>query len=227
MTTSSPVPGPAPESTGGPAPTPPKHGRAIALGFLLGMVLCLAVVGAFFLGNRTSDAPPAARSATTSTVRTTTAPPTTTTPDPLAGMAIGECAALQSPGAFGTPARPVARPERAPCESLGPIYRLVQYGPCTDPQVSVQQTQRDSTGSLVYHYCFAFDWQAGTCYDVTDWSEPKKVDCGTPDSIMVTAVFNEITRVQNCPMDANGATARTWDKRNLTVCMRGSDGPGN
>ncbi|WP_431971647.1 hypothetical protein [Nocardia sp. bgisy134] len=226
MTTPSPVPGPALDPAG-PAPTPPKRGRAVALGFLLGMVLCLVVVGAFFLGARTSDEPAGAAGTTTSTARTTTAPPTTTTPDPLAGMAIGECAALQSPGAPGTPARPIARPEKVPCESLGSVYRLVQYGPCTEPRVSVQQTQRDSTGRLVYHYCFAYDWQAGTCYDASDWSEPLRVDCGTPGSIMVTAVFHEITPVQNCPLDENGASARTWDKRNLTLCMRGSDGAGN
>ncbi|MEU2252384.1 hypothetical protein [Nocardia xishanensis] len=139
-------------------------------------------------------------------------------------MAIGECAALQSPGAPGTPARPVARPEKVPCEWIGSVYRLVQYGSCTEPRVNVKQTQRDSTGRLVYHYCFAYDWQAGTCYDVADWSEPLRVDCGTPGSVMVTAVFHEITPVRNCPLDQNGATARTWDKRNLTICMRGSDG---
>lgn len=155
---------------------------------------------------------------------TTTAPATTvkTEPDPLTLLKPGDCVAL--------PPSPTDPPEPAECTSFEANYRVLQTGPeaCTGPLYKVEASRKDRAGNYIYHLCLAFDWRAEMCYDTTDMDEPTKVDCSTPGQhvVMVTAVLLDTLDGSQCPTDNNGAVAVTWDKRQMTVCFRGSDDPG-
>ncbi|NNH72231.1 hypothetical protein HLB23_20610 [Nocardia uniformis] len=145
-----------------------------------------------------------------------------TEPDPLTLLVPGDCVAL-SPD-------PTESPEPAECTSFEANYRVLQTGPeaCTGPLFKVETSRRDRSGKYLYHLCLAFDWRAEMCYDTADMDEPTKVDCSTPGQhvVMVTAVLLDTLDGSQCPTDHNGAVAVTWEKRQMTVCFRGTDDPG-
>ncbi|WP_067462421.1 hypothetical protein [Nocardia amamiensis] len=144
--------------------------------------------------------------------------------EPLAATRPGECVAIPAPHATGgVPATVLP----AHCDTLPANFRVLQTGTCTDPRVEREHRQTGRTGREQVHLCLAPDWQAGVCYDVTDWQLPRKVDCARVGKkiIRITAVLPYTAGADACPRDADGSNAVGWPNRGITLCMRGADRP--
>ncbi|WP_459957526.1 hypothetical protein [Nocardia sp. IFM 10818] len=165
--------------------------------------------------------------------------PTTTTsakpaaPDPMSLLVPGDCVEVpmdRTTDASGTPTWEPGDPAPADCNSLDANYRVLQTGPqaCSGTLYKLETSRHDKSGNLLYHLCLAFDWRVDFCYDTTQMAEPFKVDCATPGRhvVQVTAVLENTTDGARCPRDGQGAVWVVWNKRELTVCFRGSDDPG-
>ncbi|WP_249643885.1 hypothetical protein [Nocardia sputi] len=144
--------------------------------------------------------------------------------DPLAEARPGECVAISASRASGHDTVDLAP---VPCETLPANFRVLQTGTCTDPRVEREHRGADAAGYERFRLCLAPDWQAGTCYDVTDWHVPSKVDCARVGKkiVRVNAVLPYTPDAAACPRDAEGAGAVGWAQRGITLCLRGSDRP--
>lgn len=145
-------------------------------------------------------------------------------PDLLSATLPGDCVAIPAPHASGgVPATVVP----VPCDTLPANFRVLQTGTCTDPRVDREHRRTDRAGRDRDYLCLTPDWRAGTCYDVTDWHLPRKVDCARAGKkiIRITAVLPRPADAAACPRDAEGATAVDWPKWGATLCMRGFDRP--
>lgn len=197
---------------------------------VLAVVLVLVVGGVFgglgvarLFTDETADEPVVALSTSTTSTTPSPAPPAV---DPLVDLQIGECVQMDSTVRPGSKTRTYGDPVRMPCEDLRSNFRLVQYGPCNLPQVVMSKVVTSSPGGgVLAHHCFAVDWRADTCYDITDWNAPTKQECLPPGNgvVQVTQVFEGVMDVHDCPLGIGGATSVTWDDKQLTLCMRGKD----
>lgn len=166
-------------------------------------------------------------------IPTSTANPKPAVPDPMQQLKPGDCVEVPMEAATdpdGSPTWKPGSPAPADCNTVDANYRVLQNSPdpCTGPLYKLETTRKDHAGKQLYHLCLAFDWRVGFCYDTAHMDEPAKVDCDTPGDHIVkaTAVFENSTDGSACPRDGQGAVWVVWDKRQMTVCFRGSDKPG-
>lgn len=180
---------------------PFRVGAAAGVVALLGAIACLVLIAPVATDDTAAEAP-----------------------DPLTATRPGECVAIPAPHASGgVPAAIVP----APCDTLPANFRVLQTGPCTDPRVEREHRRTGRTEREQVHLCLAPDWQAGVCYDVTDWHLPRKVDCARVGKkiIRITAVLPYTAGADACPRDTDGSNAVGWPNRGITLCMRGFDRP--
>ncbi|WP_454195709.1 hypothetical protein [Nocardia sp. Marseille-Q1738] len=206
-----PRPGPSPSILPRSALPSPSHtntrdipflvGAAAGVVALLGSIACLVLITPVATDDTTAEAP-----------------------DPLTATRPGDCVAIPAPHASGgIPATIVP----AACDTLPANFRVLQTGSCTDPRVDREHRRTDRAGREQVHLCLAPDWRAGTCYDVTDWHLPRKVDCARVGKkiIRITAVLPYAADADACPRDADGSNAVARPNRGITLCMRGFDRP--
>lgn len=131
------------------------------------------------------------------------------------GVPIGGCASRDVASNTGGP---------ADCNSTAAKYRLIeQYQLTADtqdqrcgPQATLSYHHRTDDGYRLALYCFTYNMTPGSCWNLSEDSNPERVECGAhlPGAERITEVIEGVADASRC-----GTTAVVYPRLVLTICV--------